>query len=113
MSMHEWANLRPGDRALEMSAGLGTGGMALAKRFQVNVVLADQDQDRLKLAQKLAKERGVEDLIEVRQLDMRKITETLDPVTDRFDAIVVEASLSHQPDAMKEKILRDLKQHTD
>ncbi len=55
---------------LESSTGLGTGSMALVKGFQIIIILANQDWDRLKLAQKLAMEQGVEDLIEVRLVEI-------------------------------------------
>ena len=110
--MHGWAQVTPNDKVLEMSAGLGTGGMAFAKQHGCKVVLSDQDESRLVLARKLAQQRGVDDLTEVLQLDMRKIAESLKE-DEHFAAVVVEASLSHQPNVMKEKILKDLQSHTD
>jgi len=117
--MHQWAtglmsdnnNSNTATAALELSSGLGTGGMALASRFRCHIILTDRDESRLAQARELARTKGLEDLVETRCLDMHNITMDLGK-QDEFAAILVEASLTHETDTMKKKILCDIQKHT-
>jgi len=111
--LHAWAaaDFHPNSVVLELSAGLGTGGMALADQCKCHVVLSDRDTSRLDQAAQMAKERGLDDLVQVRPLDMRTIDTSL-AGDEHYDAVIVEASLTHMPTAVKTKIFADLHAHT-
>jgi hypothetical protein len=110
--MHGWADFsNDGCYVLELSAGLGTGGMALAAERGCHVLLTDQDEERLEQAKTLAKKRGLGSLISSKRVDMTNIDRDLG--VEQFDAAIVEASLTHYPDALKRKILQDLLKHSD
>ena len=110
-TLHEWSDLGDGCTAIEMSAGLGTGGMALAANRGCQVLLTDQDEERLEKAAKVAKKRGLGKLIRTKKVDMAHIDDAFDD-DEQFDAAVVEASLTHYPNALKVKILQDLRKHS-
>jgi predicted O-methyltransferase YrrM len=112
-TLHGWLMENTGQgedlSVLELAAGLGTGGMALAaKSKNYHVWLTDQDESRLEHAQEVANGRGLGDQIHIQSLDMTKIDEDQKLGVRQFDAAIVEASLTHQPDAVKRKIIRDL-----
>jgi hypothetical protein len=111
-TMHGWADFSNGGcSVLEVSAGLGTGGMALAAERGCHVLLTDQDEERLAQADKLAKKRGLGSLISSKRVDMTNIDRNLGE--DKCDTAIVEPSLTHYPDALKRKILQDLLKHSE
>lgn len=112
--LHEWAHFQPADTALELSSGLGTGGMALARRYGCRVALTDKDESRLRLIRQdldRGLHKDVSSLLDTRKLDMLRIEEAL-PNDEHFEAVVVEASLSHMSDKMKGDIMKALHSHT-
>jgi hypothetical protein len=110
-TLHEWSGLEDGCTAIEISAGLDTGGMALAANRGCQVLLMDQDEERLVKAAKVAKKRGLGDLIRTKKVDMAHIDDAFDE-DEQFEAAVVEASLTHYPNSLKVKILQDLRKHS-
>jgi predicted O-methyltransferase YrrM len=109
-TMHGWADVSNGCSVLELCAGLGTGGMALAADRGCHVLLTDQDEERLVQAEKLAVRRGLGGLVRTKRVDMTKIDQDLGD--ENFEATIVEASLTHCPHALKIKILQDLLKHS-
>jgi predicted O-methyltransferase YrrM len=112
-TLHAWLMENTGQgedlSVLELATGLGTGGIALAAKSKNNHVwLTDRDESRLEQAQQVANVRGLGDQIHIQSLDMTKIDDEQKLGVRQFDAAIVEASLTHQPDAVKRKILRDL-----
>ena len=115
--LHGWADLKPSDTALELSSGLGTGGMALARRYGCRVILTDKDEARLRLidanlANGNSPNKDIPSQLATRKLDMLKIEEEFSN-SEHFDAVVVEASLSHMPDKVKKTIMQSLQPHTE
>jgi hypothetical protein len=108
--MQDWAEVGPADTVLELCAGLGTGGMALAERRGCHVLLTDIDEERLTKAMERAEQNGMSGLIKTRRMDL--LRDSL-PDREHFQAAMVEASLTHFPDVQREKILLGLKDHTD
>lgn len=111
-TLHGWASLNPDSNVLELASGLGTGGMALAERFHCHVTLTDTDESRLHKAHDVAIQRGLQDLIEIKTLDMNHLDQGLDE-TDHYDAAIVEASLTHFADSQKLGLIQELSKHTD
>lgn len=111
-TMHGWTDFsKDGCSVLEPSAGLGTGGMALAAERGCHVLLTDQDEERLEQAERLAKKRGLGSLIRFKLVDMTIIDQDLGK--EQFDAVIIEASLAHYLNALKRKILQDLLKHSE
>jgi predicted O-methyltransferase YrrM len=98
-------------RAIETSAGVDTGGMALAANRGCQVLLMDQDEERLVKAAKVAKKRGLGDVLRTKKVDISHIDDAFDD-DEQFEAAVVKASLTHYPNALKVKILQDLRKHS-
>lgn len=91
-TLHGWADLTTQDTALELAAGLGTGGMHLAAKYGCKVILTDRDEDGLAQAAKIASQNSaVSQLISTQYLDILSMEESLPTV----DATIVEASLTH------------------
>ena len=110
--LHSWSKLNHDGTAIELSTGVGSGGVALAKATGAHITLTDMDTDRLKMASQMACEQGVDlELIETMQLNMRNIGEELNQ--RHFDTAIVEASISHYPTNEKRVIIEGLSKHAD
>lgn len=108
-TLHEWAHLTANDTAMELAAGLGTGGMALAAKYGCKVLLTDRDEGRLEQAATVASQnQAIAPLITTRYLDLLH----MDLAYTNVDAAIIEASLTHFPAAQKERILSQLQPHT-
>jgi hypothetical protein len=115
-TIHAWADdLNDDSFVMELSGGLGTGGMALAASKGCRVLVTDQDENRLSEANRIAEQRELGDLISTQRVDMAKLDleapGKLLPLLrtgELFDAVIVEASLTHCPLILKEKILTDV-----
>ena len=107
--LHEWSELNHSHKALELASGLGKGGIALALKQKCHVVLTDIDPDRLEAAAKAIQENdNLQNLVSVRRLDMRQMDLAK---SDVYDAVLVEASLTHEPLSSKENILKQIHPH--
>eukprot|EP00984_Skeletonema_dohrnii_P027617 scaffold17236_cov78-Skeletonema_dohrnii-CCMP3373.AAC.2 len=110
--LHSWSELNRDGTAIELSSGMGSGGVALAKATGARVTLTDMDTSRLEMASKIAREQGVDsELIEIMQLNMRHVGEELEQ--HHYDTAIIEASLSHYPTKEKRAILEGLSKHAD
>ena len=108
--LHSWCKLGPEGTAIELSSGMGSGGVALAKATGAHVTLTDMDTDRLAMVTQIADEQGVDmGLIKTMKLNMRNAGEELDQ--RHFDTAIIEASLSHYPTKEKRAILEGLSTH--
>jgi hypothetical protein len=98
--------------AMELSGGLGTGGMALAPSKGCRVLVTDQDENRLSKANRMAEQGGLGHLISTQRVDMTlldlEVPEKILGTGEFFDAAVVEASLIHCPLMLKEKSPADV-----
>jgi len=111
-TLHGWAPLSQDSFVIEIASGLGTGGMALANKYNCHVLLTDFDDSRLQQAQAVAVQKGLQELVVTQVLDMNHIDEGLDK-SKHFDVAIVEASLTHEPDAQKRKVIQDISKYAD
>mmetsp|Transcript_9247 Transcript_9247/g.18623 ORF Transcript_9247/g.18623 Transcript_9247/m.18623 type:complete len:285 (-) Transcript_9247:1444-2298(-) len=110
--LHSWSELNRDGTAIELSSGMGSGGVALAKATGACVTLSDMDTSRLEMASQIAREQGVDsELIEIMQLNMRNVGEELEQ--HHYDTAIIEASLSHYSTKEKRAILKGLSKHAD
>lgn len=107
--MHSWSGLCQGKSAIELSAGLGRGGMALAEKYGCEVLLTDKNCDRLDKAEKAAVKRGLSTLVRTREMNMLDIGTVSDESdcndVPHFDCALVEAAMLFQPRKSKANIL--------
>lgn len=109
--LHSWSKLNHDGSAIELSAGMGSGGVALAKATGAHVTLTDIDTGRLEMASQIAFEQGVTELIDTMQINMQDVDKELGDL--HFDTAIIEASMSHYPTKEKQVILEGLSKHTD
>lgn len=110
--IHSWSKLNRDGTAIELSTGMGSGGVALAKATGAHVTLTDMDVSRLEMAAQMACEHDVDlEMIETIQLNMQNVGEELGQ--RHFDTAIIEASLSHYPTKEKQSILVGLSTHAD
>jgi hypothetical protein len=108
-TLHEWAHLTSTDTAMELAAGLGTGGMALATKYGCQVLLTDRDEGRLEQAATVAAHNpAISKLIKTKYLDMLN----MDMSDTIVDGTFIEASLTHFSLLQKKSILSQLQPHT-
>ncbi|MGV0028798.1 SAM-dependent methyltransferase [Phormidesmis priestleyi] len=99
--LFQWANFKPGEIVLELASGLGNSAIALAKRYNVEVVGIEKDADRVEIAQANARSAGLDHQVQFIQGDIFR----LDTVSTSFDYVLAEAILTMQSPAGKAKIL--------
>jgi ubiquinone/menaquinone biosynthesis C-methylase UbiE len=99
--LFQWANFKPGETVLELASGLGNSAIALAKRYNVQVVGIEKDADRIAIAQSNAKSAGLEHRVRFIQGDIFQ----LEAISESFDYVLAEAILTMQSAAGKAKIL--------
>lgn len=99
--LFQWANFQPGETVLELASGLGNSAIALAKRFNVQVVGIEKAPDRVAIAQANARSAGLERQVQFIQGNIFQ-PET---VSESFDYVLAEAILTMQSPAGKAKIL--------
>ena len=110
--LHSWSKLNRDGTAIELSTGLGSGGVALAKATGAHVTLTDMDTSRLEMTAQIACEQEVDlNMIETMHLNMRNVDEELGQ--RHFDTAIIEASLSHYPTEEKQAVLGGLSTHAD
>ncbi len=72
--LHSWSKLHRDGTAIELSTGMGSGGVALAKATGAHVTLTDMDVSRLEMTAQIAREQGVDlEMIETMQLNMQNM----------------------------------------
>lgn len=96
-----WANFQPGETVLELASGLGTSAIALAKRYNVQVIGIENDADRVAIAQANARSAGLEHLVHFLEGNIFQ----LETLSESFDYVLAEAILTMQSSAGKAKIL--------
>ncbi|MEA5507991.1 class I SAM-dependent methyltransferase [Halotia wernerae UHCC 0503] len=99
--LFEWANFQPGETVLELASGLGNSAIALAKRYNVQVVGIEKDPHRVAIAQANARSAGLEHQVKFIQGNIFQ----LETISASFDYVLAEAILSMQTSAGKAKIL--------
>jgi hypothetical protein len=125
--LHHWAansfvvteneadtNLDDAVTCLEVAAGLGKSGMALAQTYGVHVVLTDVDESRLQTALAEAVVMGLEHLITTQTADMFHLDRDISLLyrdgetspSPSFSAIMTEASLTHFGQAKKRQFFQ-------
>ena len=99
--LFQWANFQPGETVMELASGLGASAIALAKRYNVQVLGIENDADRVAIAQAKARSAGVEHLVRFLEGNIFQ----LETLSESFDYVLAEAILSMQSPAGKAKIL--------
>jgi ubiquinone/menaquinone biosynthesis C-methylase UbiE len=99
--LFQWANFKSNETVLELASGLGNSAIALAKRYNVQVVGIEKDADRIAIAQANAKSTGLDHRVRFIQGDIFQ----LESVSESFDYVLAEAILTMQSAAGKAKIL--------
>lgn len=92
------ANLRPGDRVLDVAAGTGDQTLMAARRVGPTgyVLATDISASMLKVATDTAREEGFTN-VETRVMD----AENIELAADSFDAVICRVALMHFPDPAK------------
>jgi cyclopropane fatty-acyl-phospholipid synthase-like methyltransferase len=99
--LFQWADFKPGETVLELAAGLGNSAIALAKRYNVQVVGIEKDADRVAIAQANARSAGLDHQVQFVQGNIFQ----LETISESFDYVLAEAILTMQSPAGKAKIL--------
>ncbi len=101
------ADLRPGQRVLEVGCGVGTTAIDIARRFDCHVTAIDIDNVMLDRARTNVRAAGLDAKITVMAADV----ETLPFDDQEFDRVIIEAVLSFvdQPRAVQQvlRVCRD------
>ncbi|MEH2093047.1 SAM-dependent methyltransferase [Nostoc sp.] len=58
--LSQWAAFKRGETVLELGAGLGNSAIALAKRYNVQIVGIEKDPDRVAITQAKARSAGLD-----------------------------------------------------
>jgi cyclopropane fatty-acyl-phospholipid synthase-like methyltransferase len=96
-----WANFQPGETVLELASSYGESAIAIAKRFNVNIVGVEQDPDSVAKARSNIEAAGLSDRISIVEGDIFQ----LDRITNKFDYVLAEAILTMQFNQGRAKIL--------
>jgi ubiquinone/menaquinone biosynthesis C-methylase UbiE len=99
--LFQWANFQPGETVLELASGLGNSAIALAKRYNVQVIGIEKDPNRVAIAQAKARSAGLDPQVQFIQGNIFQ----LEAISASFDYVLAEAILTMQPPAGKAKIL--------
>lgn len=93
----ELAEIKPGDKVLDIATGIGEPAVTAARRVKPNgkVVAIDISPQMLLIAKTRAKSLGLDDIIEFRESDGEKID--LPDSTKKFDAILSRWGLMFFP----------------
>lgn len=99
--LFEWANFQRSETVLELASGLGNSAIALAKRYNVQVVGIERDPNRVAIAQVKARSAGLDRQVQFIQGNIFQ----LETISASFDYVLAEAILTMQTSAGKAKIL--------
>ena len=100
--LFEWANFQRSETVLELASGLGNSAIALAKRYNVQVVGIERDPDLSQpIAQVKARSAGLDHRVEFIQGNIFQ----LKTISVSFDYVLAEAILTMQTSVGKAKIL--------
>ncbi|WP_341530205.1 class I SAM-dependent methyltransferase [Nostoc sp. UHCC 0302] len=97
----QWANFKRDETVLELASGLGNSAIALAKRYNVQIVGIERDPDRVAIAQIKARSAGLDHRVQFIQGNIFQ----LETISGSFDYVLAEAILTMQTSAGKAKIL--------
>ncbi len=81
-------NLEPGMEVAEIGSGWGSFAIQLAKEAGVNVTAINVSREQLEVSKKRARDAGVHDLVEFRELDYRQLK-------GKFDRVVSVGMMEH------------------
>jgi len=101
----KWANFQPGDTVLELASGLGTSAIALAQRYDINVVGIEKEPDNVAIAQARVQTAGLNDRVQIIQGSIFE----LESLSQQFDYVLAEAILTMQSPAAKARILQGVR----
>ena len=99
--LFKWADFKPGETVLELASGLGNSAIALAKRYNVQVIGVEKDADRVAIAQAKARSTGLAHQVQFIQGNIFQ----LETISGSFDYVLAEAILTMQSPTGKAKIL--------
>jgi cyclopropane fatty-acyl-phospholipid synthase-like methyltransferase len=92
--MADWADIKPGERVLDAGCGVGGSCMWLAEHRGATAVGVTITADQVRRGRRYARERGLEDRVELYQRDYRDTG--LD--AESFDVVWACESAAHAPD---------------
>ncbi len=101
------ADLRPGQRVLEVGCGVGTTAIEMVQRFDCQVTAIDIDNVMLQRARANVRAAGLDMKVTIQEADVERL-----PFDDQtFDRVIIEAVLSFvdQPHAIQQvlRVCRD------
>ncbi|BAZ44939.1 hypothetical protein NIES4102_19560 [Chondrocystis sp. NIES-4102] len=99
-----WANFQPGDTVLELAASFGESAIAIAKRFDVQVVGIEKNPASVIKARENIINARLEDRVKIIEGDIFHLE-----ISDKFDYVLAEAILTMQSNVAKAKILAAIK----
>jgi cyclopropane fatty-acyl-phospholipid synthase-like methyltransferase len=102
--LFQWAEFKPGNTVLELASGLGNSAIALAKRYNVQVIGIERDADRIAIAQAKAQSMGLAHQVQFVQGSILE----LETLAESFDYVLAEAILTMQSLIGKARILADI-----
>jgi SAM-dependent methyltransferase len=102
--LFQWAEFKPGNTVLELASGLGNSAIALAKRYNVQVIGIERDADRVSIAQAKARSMGLAHQVQFFQGSILQ----LETLAESFDYVLAEAILTMQSPIGKARILTDI-----
>lgn len=100
--LFEWAEFQPGKTVLELASGLGTSAIALAKRYNINIVGIEKDPGSVATAQARVQAAGISDRVQIIQANIFQ----LESLPQQFDYVLAEAILTMQSPLGKARILQ-------
>jgi predicted O-methyltransferase YrrM len=100
-----WANFQPGQTVLELAASFGCSAIALAKRYNVQVVGVEKDAHSVACACENIAAAGLSGQVQVVEGDIFH----LDQISGQFDYVLAEAILTLQSASGKAKVLSEVR----
>ena len=95
----ELAEIKPGDRVLDIATGIGEPAVTAARRVKPNgkVVATDISPQMLAIAKTRAKSLGLDGIMEFKESDAEKLELPESSTAKKFDAILSRWGLMHFP----------------
>lgn len=103
--LFRWADFKAGDTVLELASSFGYSAIALAQRFNVQVVGVEKNPESVARARANIQAAGLQNQVQIIEGDIFD----LDSLNQKFDCVFAEAILSMQSAPGKAKILQQIR----